>query len=178
MLSLGEQKLSHSWVSAHSRTWTMCMWGNGYSQPSCCWCKNIAPNEFAFVQVQICTTKCTVQAFNCCASCQCPYKSNKFIDFTFVVLIFSVIHVSILHVHVCISPCVSLLTSCLMKLCAPALSPVLHTTATDEGASADGQPSIRLGRRCAGRQGRTHGSDATDARRESTHVHIYPRISH
>lgn len=65
-----------------------------------------------------------------------------------------------------------------MKLCAPALSRVLHTTATDEGASADGQPSIRLGRRCAGRQRRAHGSDATYARRESTHVHIYPRVSH
>lgn len=87
-------------------------------------------------------------------------------------------YVSILHVHVYISPSVSLLISCLMKLCAPALSRVLHTTATDEGASADGQPSIRLGCRCAGRHGRTHGSDATYARRESTHVHIYPRISH
>lgn len=134
--------------------------------------------NFSCVQVQICTTKHTVQALNCYMSCRCLYKSNKFIDFTFLILIFSVIYVSILHVHVYISPSISLLISCLMKLFAPALSRVLLTTATDEGASADGQPSIRLGRRCAGRQGRTHGSDATYARRESTHVHIYPRISH
>lgn len=40
---------------------------------------------------------------------------------------------------------------------------VLHIAATDEGASADGQPSLRLGGRRAGPQGRADGPGATPA---------------
>lgn len=40
---------------------------------------------------------------------------------------------------------------------------ILHIAATDEGASADGQPSVRLGGRRAGPQGRADGPGATPA---------------
>lgn len=53
-------------------------------------------------------------------------------------------------------------------------SVILHIAATDEGASADGQPSVRLGGRRAGPQGRADGPGATPAWRESAHMHIQP----